>query len=228
MTQLAAAETVPELRRRVDEHLGADCTKLPIVSESYPSYEHVNMDLALSRYLERDGCEHELIGLSGMHWHHASLADLLGSGRYFGVRLGTADFTNLPVGPEETRACTRNAVFLIDDRGTRLCALLRLEEQGSEPVVSIDVIATDPEKSRAVISEVRRLMIEVNVLSRPGPVARQIRARLALDRPHRVPRPPRHRQGRFRVCRRASSTRSRGRYWASRSTATGSGPAAST
>jgi hypothetical protein len=62
-----------------------------------------------------------------------SLADLVAGAHHAGVGIGSVDFANLRVGPDETLACVAFGLYLIVDRGVRLVALVRVagEDMGN-------------------------------------------------------------------------------------------------
>jgi hypothetical protein len=43
MASMASSETISPLRTMLDEHLGADSSLVPVISDSVPAYDHVNV-----------------------------------------------------------------------------------------------------------------------------------------------------------------------------------------
>ena len=70
----------------------------------------------------------------------------------------------LAVGPDQTLPCVQFGLFLIDDRGTPLVVLMRgpAEHHGLE-TVSLEVLAAEAGAAEAFLTEIRRLMVELNV-----------------------------------------------------------------
>lgn len=164
MSQAAWAGRANELKELLDGHVGADVATLPVVRESFLPYDHANVQVALSAYLESEGRGFELIGVTGSQRHYGSLSDLIEMARHMGVRVGSVDFVNLPVGPDETLACVQFGLFLVDDRGTRLIILMRgAEEQHGQQSVTLEVFAAEPDRARTLLAEVHHLMVERNV-----------------------------------------------------------------
>lgn len=165
MTTAASAGQRSPIAEKFGRHLGVeDLSVLPIVSDAHPAYDHVNVQVALSAYLDAEGRRYELIGLTGSARHHGSMSDIFEMARHAGVRLGSVDFVNLPSGPDETLACVQFGLFLVEDRGTPLVVLMRgAQPQFGHESVSLEVLAKERERSRALLAEVRRLMIELNV-----------------------------------------------------------------
>ncbi len=124
MTELAQASAGPSgLRARLDAHLGGEAGGLPVVVEEFAPYDHVNVQIGLSAYLEAPGRRHELLGITGPGRHHLSFADLLE--QPYGIGLGSVDLVNLPIGPDETLACVRFGIYLVEDAGTPVAILVR-------------------------------------------------------------------------------------------------------
>jgi ATPase family associated with various cellular activities (AAA) len=167
MTRASLAAQRSALRDRLDRHLGTDSAALPVISDSFAAYDHVNVQVALSAYLAAAGRGHELVGLTGQQRHFESLSDLIQSGHHAGVQLGSVDLVNLPVSPDETLACVQFGLFLIEDRGVPVVALLRgPTEFGTQQTVTMELLSPDQERATALLAEVRGLMVERNVFRR--------------------------------------------------------------
>lgn len=164
MSRVAAVDRVSPVRALIDGHLGEGSAMFPIVAEGFPNYDHVNVQVALRAYLAGEGREHELVGLAGQQRRWMSLADLMQSAHETGVALGPVDLVNLPVGPDDTRACVGFGLFLVRDRGSNLVVLMRgPNEQSGEAEVKLEVVGPDQDASRALLFEIRRLMVGLNV-----------------------------------------------------------------
>ncbi|HWO71706.1 MAG TPA: AAA family ATPase [Actinomycetota bacterium] len=163
MTELAHASAGPSgLRARLDAHLGGEASGLPVVVEEFAPYDHANVQVGLSAYLEAPGRRHELLGLTGPGRHHLSFADLLE--QPYGIGLGSVDLVNLPIGPDETLACVRFGIYLVADAGTPLAIVVRgPQEEFGLGSVRLEVLCRDPGHARRLLAEVRRLMVERNV-----------------------------------------------------------------
>jgi cell division protease FtsH len=130
MSNAAQEEQTSPLRDLLDSHLGEDCSALPVVSESFMPYDHVNVQVAVDAYLAEEGRRSELHGATGQQRHYGSFSDLIQQSRWNVVGLGPVDFENLPIGPDDTLACVKFGIYLIDDRGTKLALLMRgIDEQ---------------------------------------------------------------------------------------------------
>jgi hypothetical protein len=167
MTVAAQAARTSPIRDLLEAHLGTECSTLPVVSDAFPPYDHVNVQIALSAYLEADGRTHQLVGLSGHQRHFESLADLLHTPHGFGVQIGSVDFASLPVSPDQTLPCVRFGLFLVNDRGLRLVVLMRgPTEFGPQQAVTLEILSADQQRASALLAEVRRVMVERSVFRR--------------------------------------------------------------
>jgi hypothetical protein len=63
MASAASSEAISPVRTLLDEHLGVDSSTIPVISDSFPAYDHVNVQVALTNFLEVDGRSYRLVGL---------------------------------------------------------------------------------------------------------------------------------------------------------------------
>ena len=167
MSQLARGDRISPVRELIDHHLGQDTSMIPILSETFASWDHVNVQVALSAWLAGDGRSHKLVGLTGQQRHYSSLSDMLDTAQWMGVRLGPVDLVNLPIGPHDTLACVQFGLFLIGDGVSRFAVLMRGPSQhGEMPSVVLEVLAADEERGRIFLREIRDLTVELNVFRR--------------------------------------------------------------
>lgn len=164
MSQVAREGQTSPLRDLLDAHLGDDCSALPVVSESFAPYDHANVQVAVDAYLSGDGRHFQLHGATGQQRHYGSFSDLIQQSRWDVVGLGSVDFENIPIGPDETLACVRFGLYLIDDQGARMVLLMRgADERGGQMMGTLEVLASNRESARAMLDEIRRLMVALNV-----------------------------------------------------------------
>jgi len=152
-------------------HLGPAAAGAEVAEETWPGYEHVNVQAGLDAWLAADGRRSELVGVLGFRHHHFGLAELLTLGTQegpFGLRPGNAATVNLPCGPDgATRSCLRCAVVLVDDGGVRTALLVRGAEPESGLVqVSVQALSTDPDAARTALRQIRQAADRHNVFRR--------------------------------------------------------------
>src|SRR5947208_3555955 len=164
MSDAAFPDPTSPLRRLLEEHLGVDPRSLPVLSAGFPSYDHINVQVALSAYLAQPPRSAKLIGLTGQQRHFSTLSDLIETAQYMGIAVGAPDLVELPVGPEETLACVQFGIHLISDGADRLVVLMRgPTEHGPQQAISLEILSPKEQQAKAFLSEIRRLMIELNV-----------------------------------------------------------------
>ncbi len=152
------------LRERIDAHLGRDSAELPVVSEGFAPYDQVNVQVAMTAYLERGERAHELLGLAGGFRHQGSFSDILQVPGYGMGRNSSVEYRNLPVGPTETLACVQFGVFLISEGDRRLAVMMRgPDEHGMQSGVTLEVISGDEDVPPEFLAEIRTLVVELNV-----------------------------------------------------------------
>lgn len=161
----ARVDEQPSFGAILREHLGVDVADLEVVEESWPSYEHVNVQAGIEAWLAEPGREHHLVGMINFRHTEFGLADLLlrGSGHHhYGVSPGNVARVNLPSGPDgQVRQCVRCGLYLVSDIAGPAALLLR---GASEMVgLTVEVVAADPERAAAIAQEVRALALEHNV-----------------------------------------------------------------
>ena len=152
-------------------HLGPAAAGAEVAEETWPGYEHVNVQAGLDAWLAADGRRSEVVGVLGFRHHHFGLAELLTMGEQegpFGLRPGNAATVNLPCGPESaTRPCLRCAVVLVEQEGVRTALLVRGAEPESGLVqVSVQALSTDPAAAGAALRELRAAADAHNVFRR--------------------------------------------------------------
>jgi hypothetical protein len=152
-------------------HLGEAAAGAGVVEETWPGYEHVNVQAGLDAWLAEEGRAGEVVGVLNFRHHHFGLAELLSSteqGDPFGLRPGNAATVNLPCGPDgATRPCVRCALVLVHDGATRTALLLRgPEPESGLPFVSLQGMSTDLAAATAAVKGIRAAAQRENVFRR--------------------------------------------------------------
>jgi hypothetical protein len=169
--EAARAEDKP-LRHLLLDHLGPDAASLPTVSATWPSYEHVNVQVGLDAWLAagNDGDRrHDVFGITGvgmMRHLEVGIGDFLsaGDGPLAAAGVGGVMTTALACGPDgETRACVSHGIYLVHDGGTPLAIFLQPVLRGPSPEVVLQVSGADPDQIKAVLGEIQRLASERSV-----------------------------------------------------------------
>jgi ATPase family associated with various cellular activities (AAA) len=169
----AARKEDRPLRWVLEEHLGPEAATLPTVSATWPSYEHVNVQVGLDAWLA-DGAgslAHEVIGITGVGiMHHldvVGIGDFLqagSSGPFGAAGAGGVMTTAVPSGPDgETHACVSHGIYLVRDGDHRLAIMLQPVTRGFNPEVVLQIAGGDQGRVAAVLAEIRRLASERSV-----------------------------------------------------------------
>ncbi len=165
VSQARSADS-PTFRSSVAAHLAVGVDGLPVVQESWPDYEHVNVQAALDAWVARPGRAQQVIGIANFrHRGEVGLAELLGQDHDpFGTKPGNVTRASIAIGPDgETRDCLRAAIVLLTDGDDRFALLFRGPERDSDQRgMTIEIMAADHDAARALGHELRRLSLELN------------------------------------------------------------------
>jgi hypothetical protein len=161
----ARAEDAPA-RKLLRAHLGAGADGLPVVSGTWPGYDHVNVQAGLDAWLAAGGRRHELAGLTGFRHQIFGLGDLLQAGSdAYGVGVGSIALDRRPSGPGgQTLACVQCGVYLIETNGTPAAILMRgPDDRTGIEDVTLEVCAADQAVAQRVLDEVGDQVVARNV-----------------------------------------------------------------
>lgn len=161
----ARADDRPTFPKLLAAHLGG-LDGLGVVEESWPAYEHVNVQVALDTWLEAEGRDHELIGMASFRHREFGLTDLLRRQRDdYGPVPGNVAWTNLASGPDgQVQQAVRAGLYLVDDDETRAAILLlAADPESGMSGVQMHVVADRPGSAGAIAATVRALAVQHNV-----------------------------------------------------------------
>jgi ATPase family associated with various cellular activities (AAA) len=165
----ARVDEQPSLASALTEHFGPAATALPVVSDSWAPYEHVNVQLGLEGWLAAAGRSHRLIGVTGFQHRQFGLADLVsGNMMQMGMGIGSVAMANQSCGPGGlTYPCVQCGLYLVDDPAGRLAVLLRgSDNRGHQDNVSVEIMAADTEVAAEALVGIRAVALERNVFRR--------------------------------------------------------------
>jgi hypothetical protein len=104
------------LRRALLDHLGPNAAYLPMVSSSYPVYEHVNPQVGVDAWLAADPSRtHEVVGITGVRYPQhteATISDIIQGGPDGSIGsagVGAPVRIALPFGPLKARPTRTSA-----------------------------------------------------------------------------------------------------------------------
>ena len=160
------------LRRLLLDHLGPDAAALPTVSATWPSYEHVNVQVGLEAWLEA-GSErtHQVFGITGIgmmrHMEIVGIGDFLqppNHGPFGSASFGGVMTIAVPSGPDgQTHPCVSHGIYLVDDGGARLAIVLQPVDRGPQPQVVLQITGEDQDRIQAILGQIQTLASERSV-----------------------------------------------------------------
>ena len=184
----------PTLVDRVERHLGVNPLTLPVVTERWAPHEQADVQLALEYWLERSAAAVEIVGTPHHARRHQTFAEMLHFARRdVGFVVGVPDWVHVPVSPDDTHPCVSFGVYLVEGTPPIAMLLRSPDPQTGNPFVQLEIITADAEAARDLVSELRRLAIELSPIrgqivtlappDRPGgsPIAFLRRPRLARE-----------------------------------------------
>ena len=167
------AESAPPrspLLERIEAHLGADPTRLPVIAEEFDSFEHPNVQVALDDYLGGTGRRAALVGVAmdNKRFMALSLSDLVsrtgGTGRA-ALAEGPVDYVNFHLADDRVLACVQYGLYLVADGDARLVVFVTgpSDRGGPRMKVRVEVLATRSEDGQFFLSALLDGMRRLNV-----------------------------------------------------------------
>jgi ATPase family associated with various cellular activities (AAA) len=166
---VARADEQRTLTRILQEHLGLGCDQLPVLEESWPPYDHVNIQAGVDAWLCDPTRTWQLQGITAFQHAMFGLADLLTGGGMsaepHGPRPGNVAWVNVASGPGgAVRACVRCGLYLVVQGEQRTVLLVR----GAQPefgrnVATVEIASTDQPLAEAAAKQIRELAVRHNV-----------------------------------------------------------------
>ena len=140
---------------------------MPIVSASFPLYQHANLQVGIDAYLAGAGRTADLIGVAGPGRSHQSFAEILAMAGVRGlVSLGAPDYASVPVGVDAERACVSFGIYLVADGGARPARRRHAAQHRPRPAAGLRAGGASPpstEIANAALAEIRDLMARHNI-----------------------------------------------------------------
>src|SRR5579872_209416 len=164
---IARSDQPTGLAKLLVDHLGPEVRSQPVVSDRWPAYDRVNVQLGLEAWLGEDGRSHQLVGIVGTRHTEFDLGTLSQTmAQPWAPRAGSVTIDVLPAGPNgETVSCIQAGLYLVEDSEGR-CAVLVLvsESHGPRPEgVSIQVVSPDGARSARSLEAIRAATLAHNV-----------------------------------------------------------------
>ena len=168
VNRLIPSRSAP-IRDMLAEHLGADPSELPVLSDRLEAAEHPNLQLALDELVADAGWE--VIGLSlGLRQHGAFSLGALATDRmaewgFPSPRPMPVEYVNVPTGPDDELACTQLALYLgsWDDQPLALLVMAGDERSHFELRLTVEVMSAEQTIIRSLLAHLRVRRAELNV-----------------------------------------------------------------
>ena len=159
---VAGSET--HIRARLREHFATDPSVLPTASLDVPEYDRPNLQVALDGYLSAEGRSAELLGLAAASpYMELSMAQLVARGRGPGsLEPGPVGRTVVDLDEGRSLTCVTQGLFLVRDGERRIAVLVARQRYPAQTPV-VEAMAPSLEFCEGFISELRGLMVELNV-----------------------------------------------------------------
>ena len=162
----ARADDRPTFAKLLAAHLG-DLDAVDVVEESWPAYDHVNVQVALDSWLAERGRDYTLVGLTEFRHRSFGLGDLmrLRDRHEYGPFPGTVARTNLASGPGgQVRQAVRAGLYLVSEsEGHAALLVVAGDPESGSAGVHLHVAAEAPGRAAAIATEVRAAALRHNV-----------------------------------------------------------------
>jgi cell division protease FtsH len=147
----------------VRDHLG-DAVDRSILGNELAAFEQVNLQVAVNVWIAAEGRTVVVHGISMPPRYEQPTMQQLVHGEGLGpVRLSAPDLVDLPSGPDQTIACLRSAVLLVEDVRGRYVVMIRGPERHQEPVLTVEVAGLPTAIAQEVLRELADLRHKLNV-----------------------------------------------------------------
>jgi hypothetical protein len=157
------------LRRVLLDHLGPDAAMLPTASGTWPTWDHVNVQVGLDAWLAAAPARrHEIVGIGGGMSRHmdVSITDFVDVGGNVPGSAGAIGVMTeaVPCGPGgQLRACVVNGIYLVSDGDDRLAIMVRPVSRGPRAEVVLQVAGPTAAAAEATLDSIRQLALSGSV-----------------------------------------------------------------
>lgn len=169
VTQVPPQE--PVFVHRLREHFGAEPATQPVVSETFDSTDHPNLQIALDAYLGEAGRSFTLVGIISEQKKYMGigLSDLLmpargglmGAG---GPMEGPVEYVNFDLDTGRVLTCVQSGLYLIGEGERRLAVLVSgPSRQDMRQKLRVEAMATERADAERFLAELRTLIRQRNV-----------------------------------------------------------------
>ena len=161
----ARAHDQPGFGRLLAEHLGPEVADLRVVEESWPSYDHVNVQAGLDAWLAEEGRRHQLVGMA-RHHDEFGISDLVHPDPHrYGPAPGNVSFANVASGPGgAVKPVVRAGLYLVTDgEGASAVLLTGADPRAGVSGLAVQVVANRDGVAESIAQRLRELSLTHNV-----------------------------------------------------------------
>lgn len=160
--QLATDRGGPSLTAALEDHLGLPPDQVAAVVKEVVAFRYADYDVALERLAGPDA---PVIGIGGGDQrHHTSLADMVSS-PWMRMSTGQVDWTNVAVGPTDTRRVMSLGIRLFTHGGQPVAVLQRrASRMHGNGTGILEVLCPDPDVANQLLGELTTKATELSLL----------------------------------------------------------------
>ncbi|VTR92011.1 aaa atpase central domain-containing protein : Uncharacterized protein OS=Sorangium cellulosum So0157-2 GN=SCE1572_01045 PE=4 SV=1: AAA [Gemmata massiliana] len=137
----------PALFTRLRKHFGTDPAKLPVIEQTFQSYDRANLHLTTEELLA--GTEPALVGVVlPSQYSGVSLAKLAHPTTAVGYEEGPVEFVDVQLADEQRLACVKQGLYTFHDED-RPVAVLLSEEETYRPDKGLQIAVMAPDRETA-------------------------------------------------------------------------------
>jgi len=148
----------PALLQKLRTHFGCDPARLPVVEQTFATYERPNLHLALEELLRSENRQAELVGIVVLEeYSGGSLARLsrAASARHFDE--GPVEYVDVAMPGDQHLACVKKGLYLFREESQPVALLLSKPEHSYPPMIVIEVMAPERDVAERVSRQLAHL-----------------------------------------------------------------------
>lgn len=164
------------LRDKIRHHFGVDPTDLPILTQEFASYNHVNVQLALDAYFAEKKGWQEMLGWQGgisvFSFKNSTLSELVATRSiasffgFSGAKIAPVRYMTFTLENGKVISCVEKALYFHKSDDEKLITVLRADEASfglGDNKVILEVMAETKDKAEAFMEDIRSKLTIHNV-----------------------------------------------------------------
>lgn len=164
------------LRDRIKQHFGMEPTNLPILTQEFASYNHVNVQLALDAYFEEKKGTQDMLGWQGgmsmFSFKSSTLSELVAARSFAsifgfsGAKVAPVRYTTFTLDEGRVVSCVEKALYFHKADKEKLVIVLRADDASfglGDTKICLEVMALNKEKAEEFMQDIRSKLTSHNV-----------------------------------------------------------------